>query len=1610
MKKRVLSLLLAVCMLMSTVAFAEQTPAQVGNRQPLGDTEAHEVSLDSTERIEAVTGKLTLRPGYEDEVPGFTVGAYERPSWVPDVEYVDAGVTNGSAAYSDYTYTVTTEGGTETLPQYTLVQLSDYFKGASQIIVPKQDWNTVANTGYLDWGSSEGWHRRYVFENGYEWYTGSAKTGETYDYTGENVYFKFTPDAAGTLYILSAEGKINNTYVDDGYEHISVMVPKEYDIDEVGDEAAPEGMKYFAVFKEKKNATADVAYTTMGDIYAKRFSADEEVVVHTPHAATVPPVYLIVWDDRDDYENWYDNEPYKVYDLKAANGVVYDNSKSTSWYTSHGYLEKITAKPEWGTFGIIDGICDSGDFINGCRDDSEATLGTLDAASSFLKQSTAILSQGSSRDAIGTYYVNSTKDESIYYVKKTTTDGKKYFTRIKDDGKSFYTADDMTEDSGVMKATTETELELKNGYFTTSVFYPYYNDDEYNLLKASNTNSTKCFDDDYTWYSFKMTSPATVYVGRGGPGKDMTWQRALDQGWSVAEGVTFGNNAKTYCKHYNAGETVKIPTLGYLYDYGVKSAGFDQSDMLIVWDDYRDTDLSALSYKINGGEAVAVPDFDAATTTYTVTLPAGTDLSKVTLEGTAAKSVATVVASAVSAADAVHASATVAVTAKNTADTKTYTVNFVSPIATAINHDSARPRAIRYTVPTAGGSTAWVTIPEYSDATTDNTTEFTIKVPSDATSVQLGITGQPSATTGTGTNSGKKYTYYQQLQTAQWYKSDMTPNQDIGDRKNTDSASYSIGDTAYVAVKSEDGEYTNTYKINIQKRTAAKNYITELNVNSARPTNGIIRVNPDAVDNGVPYYTDRDPNHTWSCLGTEFLGTTQIQTPITDSAGRNGGNATAEQKNAFWGSDKEYFNFKASKGGIVYAINIGGVNTTTNFTKANGWLPITLDTTTPMAWNETNAAVKYSMQRAQWMSETNCAQVTLKNDEDESKEDNVNVWPVWPHRIGETRIGMTSIDYPNGTTSSSYLGRGGYTVFAKAFNANETVSVPVTGVTNQSETLTALIRWDEDYVTTDDTVESIISMGGDVIAETAVRADADKQVSATKFYSDRDNIDVDSASTSDYFIGGTILRRAKEDSGKYAYPYDSTTGTNGELKPYFSTAYDGRNGNPYWLTFRVSDACTVWTTAAYNGEWYNAPDDWRYSQGKLSLRSTDKLYWKHYNAGDVVRIPNYGWCASDDANYGVETWDPQVYAVVWDSSEKVNPADVPQIKLEVSAVSGGTVKVDGVDIGSTLSKAYDENTAHTLEAVAVAGYEFAYWLDENSGRVVSEDATYSVTLATPKKLSAVFANTSESVKSVVFKNKNNQIISKTDVGEGETATVPADPYYMGYVFQGWKLGGVPTALTAGAEIAFADLAEGNNVYIAYYAKNTAKSKLYLTGGTANPADDNNEYEYDTGIKVTAPETSGSKQFSHWIKDGQVVGYENEYTFYMGAADTTVEAKYADTKPTKQPVLIMTNPVVLNGQNRIAFFAERHLYADEGRELIEMGILVDPTGEMVDFGFDTGVLKATSTSKLADGQFTVRKASLTEGQSISARAYMIYREGTTVKTMFSNVVEATYTAE
>ena len=329
-------------------------------------------------------------------------------------------------------------------------------------------------------------------------------------------------------------------------------------------------------------------------------------------------------------------------------------------------------------------------------------------------------------------------------------------------------------------------------------------------------------------------------------------------------------------------------------------------------------------------------------------------------------------------------------------------------------------------------------------------------------------------------------------------------------------------------------------------------------------------------------------------------------------------------------------------------------------------------------------------------------------------------------------------------------------------------------------------------------------------------------------------------------------------------------------------------------------------------------------------------------------------------------------------------------KYMVSTTSLGEdiyASINGADFenwGKTKNgESYVSTDKITLKTSSTAENKFMYWKDDNSNRILSYEESYLFEVGSGKSISAVFASANDSAM-VVFKNANG-IIYGADFG----GSVPQNPYMYGYKFSGWYKDGEKTSLKAGDSVD----ANEDTTYIAGFGKEETAYKITVNGKVTT-------YSYNDKVTVIADAEKDGKAFSYWAKDGKAASYDMQYSFYA-SADSVLEAVYEGSVENKN-VLVMANPVMAD-ETRIAFFAERNISSEY--EIIETGILMGTAG---DLNLDsTGIIKAVAKSKTAQGQFTVRKAKASAGETWHARAYVIYRNTAgNAQTIYSNEVSMT----
>lgn len=345
------------------------------------------------------------------------------------------------------------------------------------------------------------------------------------------------------------------------------------------------------------------------------------------------------------------------------------------------------------------------------------------------------------------------------------------------------------------------------------------------------------------------------------------------------------------------------------------------------------------------------------------------------------------------------------------------------------------------------------------------------------------------------------------------------------------------------------------------------------------------------------------------------------------------------------------------------------------------------------------------------------------------------------------------------------------------------------------------------------------------------------------------------------------------------------------------------------------------------------------------------------------------------------------------------PANITEsgnIRAELSdtagaAVENGTIQssIPGFELGSDNAFAFGTDMTLTAKPV-VDGMKFLYWKNASSNRIVSTKEEYTFKIGSDTQLTAVYRKNEAGKYLVEFYDKNGKVLQSGYLTASDKITKPADPYAVGYEFKDWSPD-VPEY--PGRDYAFiAQYEVENNTYPLTLI---GPSMIMEGGGT-------NKYNTKVTVEVNTKAIPEGQRFLCWKRDGRVVGYENEYSFYVWD-ETTVTAVFASEteEPAKAPHIMMDKVKVYTDPARLAFMSER--IVPEGYECIETGILLksgsaDESTLKLDGEFDT---KAVSQSTAATGQFTVRKDDVSGAWY--ARAYVIYKDGANIKVIYSNIV-------
>lgn len=354
-------------------------------------------------------------------------------------------------------------------------------------------------------------------------------------------------------------------------------------------------------------------------------------------------------------------------------------------------------------------------------------------------------------------------------------------------------------------------------------------------------------------------------------------------------------------------------------------------------------------------------------------------------------------------------------------------------------------------------------------------------------------------------------------------------------------------------------------------------------------------------------------------------------------------------------------------------------------------------------------------------------------------------------------------------------------------------------------------------------------------------------------------------------------------------------------------------------------------------------------------------YWKE--AGEYkIQAKNAAWSVVYEESFTLE------------EESGVNVTVLAQDGNITASVNGGSS--ENWSGGKTASYSVGDKISLSLE-----GYTdtFMYWMDvSNSYIILSYDTDYEMTVGSERNIAAVFAS-SENGAYVTFKNANDRILAAGY--QSADIKVPENPYIAGYVFSGWFAGDEKQKFSVGDTVSGLS---GNALYEAGFVKDNSEYSVTVNG-------DVKKYKYNDKVTVSSSE----ENFLYWSKDGKIVSYDKEYSFYV-FADTVITAVTGTDTAEKQAVINMYEPIVTDG--KIAFYSERNI--PEEFEVAEAGIVISNTEGVT---IENAQIKVVAKSCENYGQFTVRKANPGEGIVWYAKAYVIYSNGSEYVTQYSEEV-------
>ena len=349
-------------------------------------------------------------------------------------------------------------------------------------------------------------------------------------------------------------------------------------------------------------------------------------------------------------------------------------------------------------------------------------------------------------------------------------------------------------------------------------------------------------------------------------------------------------------------------------------------------------------------------------------------------------------------------------------------------------------------------------------------------------------------------------------------------------------------------------------------------------------------------------------------------------------------------------------------------------------------------------------------------------------------------------------------------------------------------------------------------------------------------------------------------------------------------------------------------------------------------------------------------------------------------------------------------AETESCEITVTVNGRGSVTMNGAPISNGSVQNADLGETVTLSAQPNTNYEFLFWLNSETRKVVSWEPEYTFTVGSYALYDAVFERVVDGQHTVVYLTQGDNVVF--------CQLVPIDDVYYydsvptsgmtvsGKVWTGWD--------KTKEEVAAAQ----ENVYVhpLYNTDKTFTINAIVDGTTTT-------YEklYLSHLTLNAPSQQNGEPFSYWLalaKDvnsvDEIASFYTTYEFVV-TGDVTVEAVYGETVPDGIATRI-SGDLPSFEESTIMIAAERCLTTDY--TVIQHGILVTKDLQVgsSDSAFvinqnDDRIYKFTSSDKKRSGSYRVNLTGWYEEISndgtysyyprIYARAYVTARDSSGV---------------